>query len=87
MLSKRSESFDNDVFFDIEAKRTHLLVGKFILKRREHVYTKELKNRREANWFILKLNNIEAKRTGLIVILYLKSHKKANFRFFLNESV
>jgi hypothetical protein len=28
--------------------------------------------RREANWFILKLDNIEAKRTGSIVILYLK---------------
>ena len=35
--------------------------------------------------FILKLNNIEAKRTGSIVILYLKSQEKVNFRFFLNE--
>ena len=44
--SKRSEaikSFDNDVFFDIEAKRTHSIVGKFISKRSEHVYIKELK--------------------------------------------
>ena len=35
--------------------------------------------------FILKLNNIEAKRTGSIVILFLKSRKKTNFSFFLNE--
>ncbi len=33
--------------------------------------------------FILKNLNIEAKRTGSIVILYLKKRKKANFRFFL----
>jgi hypothetical protein len=32
--------------------------------------------------FILKLNNIEAKRTGSVVILYLKSQEKVNFRFF-----
>jgi hypothetical protein len=54
-------------------------------KRSEHVYVKELKNQSEVNWFILKLNNIEAKQTGSIVILYLKSRKKANFRFFFNE--
>ncbi len=39
--AKRSESFDNDVFFDIEAKRTRSIVGKFISKRSEHVYIKE----------------------------------------------
>jgi hypothetical protein len=39
--------------------------------------------RSEANMFILKNLNIEAKRTGSIVILYLKKRKKANFRFFL----
>ncbi len=48
--------------------------------------------RSEANWFILKLYNIEAKRTGSIVILCLKRQKKTNFRFFKkrkakNESV
>jgi hypothetical protein len=32
-----------------------------------------------------KFHNIEAKRTGSLVVLYLKSRKKANFRFFLNE--
>ena len=36
--AKRSESFDNDVFFDIEAKRTPSIVGKFISKPSEHVY-------------------------------------------------
>ncbi len=36
----------------------------------------------EANWFILKIDNIEAKRTGSIVNLYLKKRKKANFRLF-----
>ncbi len=45
-LSKRSKSFDNDVFFDIEAKRTHSIVGKFISKRSKAVYNK---NRSEAN--------------------------------------
>jgi mRNA-degrading endonuclease HigB of HigAB toxin-antitoxin module len=49
--AKRSESFDNDVFFDIEAKRTRLIVGKFILKRSKHVYIKEFKNRSEANTY------------------------------------
>jgi hypothetical protein len=37
----------------------------------------------EANWFILKLYNIEAKRTGSIEILYLKSRKKSEHWFFL----
>ncbi len=43
-ISKRSEaieSFNNDVFFDIEAKRTLSIVWKFILKQSEHVYIKE----------------------------------------------
>jgi hypothetical protein len=49
--AKRSESFDNDVFCDIEAKRTRSIVGKFISKRSEHVYIKDFKNRSEANTF------------------------------------
>ena len=51
MEAKRSEaieSFDNDVFFDIEAKRTRSIVWKFISKRSEHVYIKEFKYRSEA---------------------------------------
>ena len=53
-LSKRSESFENYVFFDIESKQTCSIVLKFISKRSEHVYTKEFKNQSEANMFILK---------------------------------
>ncbi len=81
---------------NIEAKRTDSLVRKFISKRSENVYIKDFKyrseakqvnikmwiQRSEANWFISKLHNIEAKRTGSLVIVYLKSRKKANFRFF-----
>ncbi len=55
------------------------------VKWTEYVYVKERQNRSEANWFILKRNNIEAKRTGSIVILYFKSREKANFHFFQNE--
>jgi hypothetical protein len=50
-LPKRSEGFDNDVFFEIEAKLTGWIDGKFISKRSEHVYIKEFKNRSEANTF------------------------------------
>ena len=39
--TKANESFDNGVFFNIEAKRTRSIVWKFISKRSEHVYTKE----------------------------------------------
>ncbi len=41
---KANESFDNGVFFDIEAKRTRSIVENFISKRSEHVYIKEFKN-------------------------------------------
>jgi hypothetical protein len=34
---KANENFDNDVFFDIEAKRTRLIVRKKFSKRSEHV--------------------------------------------------
>jgi hypothetical protein len=60
--AKRSERFDNDVFFDIEAKRTHSIVEQFISKRSEHVYIKELKNRSEANTFDSLKIYFEAKR-------------------------
>jgi hypothetical protein len=45
--TKANESFDIGVFFDIEAKRTPSIVGKFISKRSEHVYIKEFKYRSE----------------------------------------
>ncbi len=67
-LLKRSESFDNDVFFDIEAKRTHSIVGKIISKRSEHVYIKEFKNRNEANTLDSSKIYFEAKRTCLFLM-------------------
>ena len=63
--AKRSESFDNDVFFDIEAKRTHPIVGKSISKRSEVVYINEIKNRSEANTFDGLKIYFEAKRIFL----------------------
>jgi hypothetical protein len=62
-LPKRSEGFVNDVFFDIEAKRTRSIVGKFISKRSEHVYIEEFKNRSEANTFDSVKIYFEAKQT------------------------
>ncbi len=50
-ISKRSEaieSFDNDVFFDIKAKRTRSIAWKFISKQSEHFYIREFKYRSEA---------------------------------------
>jgi hypothetical protein len=41
--------------FKIEAKRTRSIVRKFISKRSEHVYIKELKNRSEAKQLSMKL--------------------------------
>jgi hypothetical protein len=61
--ARRSESFDNDVFFDIEAKRTRSIVGKFISKRSEHDYINELKNLSKANTFDSSKIYFEAKRT------------------------
>ena len=73
---KRSEGFDNDVFFDIEAKRTHSVVGKFISKRSEHFYIKEFKNRSEANTFDSVKIYFEAKRTSLYSELKFRSEAK-----------
>ncbi len=39
----------------IEAKRTRSIVKKFISKRSEHVYVKELKNRSEAKEVNIKM--------------------------------
>jgi hypothetical protein len=40
--AKRREGFGNDVFFDINAKRTCSIVRKFILKRSDHVFIDNL---------------------------------------------
>jgi hypothetical protein len=44
-------------------------------KQNELGYTKTMQKGSEANWFILKFGNIKVKRTGSIVILYLKKRK------------
>ncbi len=49
MVATRSESFDNDFFFDIEAKRTRSIVRKLISKQSELVYIKEFNYRSEAS--------------------------------------
>ncbi len=53
--AKRSESFDNDFFFDIEAKRTRLIVRKLFSKRSELVYIKEFNYGSEAKSVNIKL--------------------------------
>jgi hypothetical protein len=75
--ANRSESFDNDVFFDIEAKRTRLIVKKIISKRSEHVYIKEFKNRSKANTFDSSKIYFEVKRTCLF-LFELKNQSEAN---------
>ena len=56
-----------------------------LAKRSERSYSQKSNLRSEANWFILKIDNIEAKRTGSIVILQLKIRKIAKFRFFFKQ--
>ncbi len=68
MEAKRSKALIIMFFFDIEAKLTRSIFENWFQS--------------EANMFILKNLNIEAKRTGSIVILYLNKRKKANFPFF-----
>ena len=46
-------------------------------------YFQKSNQRSEANWLILKIDNIEAKRTGSIVILSSKKHQKSELSFFL----
>jgi hypothetical protein len=49
--AKRTEGFDNDVFFDIDVKRTRSIVRKIILKQSVHIYITDL--------------NIEAKQVNI----------------------
>jgi len=53
-----------------------------LAKRSERSYSQKSNLRSEANWFIIKFYNIEAKRTGSIVILSLKQQQKSEFSFF-----
>jgi hypothetical protein len=81
-ISKRSEaieSFDNDVFFDIEAKRTLSTVRKFISKRSEHVFIKEFNIEAKRSKLMLNCESSEAKRTCSIV----KSYWLSLFLFIL----
>ncbi len=43
------------MYLKVEGKRTRSIVRKFISKRSEHVYIKELKNRSEAKQLSIKL--------------------------------
>ena len=79
--AKRRESFDNDVFFDIKAKRTRSIVGKFISKRSEHVYIKEFKNRSKAN--TSDSVKIYSKRSEHVYIQNLNIEAKQS-KFILN---
>ncbi len=77
---------------NIEVRRTDSSVRTFILKPSEHVYIEDLNIEAKRSKLILKcesselvisqLHNIEAKRTGSLVNLYLKLRKKRIFVFF-----
>jgi hypothetical protein len=49
--TKANESFDNGVFFDIEAKQTPLIISKLFSKRSEHIRLNKNYFRSEANTF------------------------------------
>jgi hypothetical protein len=57
-----------------------------LAKRSERIYSQKPNLRSEANWFIIKFYNIEAKRTGSIVILSLKQQQKSEFSFFFKTN-
>ena len=88
-ISKRSEaieSFDNDVFFDIEAKRTCSTVEKIISKRSEHVYIEEFEYRSEANRFDSDFVFKKSKKSELSFFFKTKGKKRkgslVNYRSF-----
>jgi hypothetical protein len=54
-----------------------------LAKRSKRSYFQKSNLQSEAKWFILKFYNIEAKRTGSLVILYLKQQQqKSELLFF-----
>ncbi len=59
--TKANESFDNGVFFNIEAKRTSSLVSKLFSKRSEHIRQNKNYFRSEANTFDSKTTVFKAK--------------------------
>jgi len=54
--TKANESFDNGVFFDIEAKRTPSIESKLFSKRSEHI-------RKNENYFQSEENTFDSKTT------------------------
>ncbi len=64
----------------IEAKRSNLILN--CESNEANVVISENQISEANRTVFLKCDNIEAKRTGSIMILNLKTQKKANFRFF-----
>jgi hypothetical protein len=59
--AKRREGFVNEVFFDINARRTSSIVRKFILQRSEHIYVNNLNIAAKRSKLILNCESSEAK--------------------------
>jgi len=57
-----------------KAKRTRLIVNKFISKRSEHVYVKNFKKQSEAKWFIFKFTNIYSYLTNTATFTCKNKH-------------
>jgi hypothetical protein len=88
MVSKRSESFDNDFFFDIEAKRTRSIVRKLISKRSEFVYIlKNLIIQSKRSQLILNCESSEATRTcSMVKIFIFKRSEHIDIKEFKHRS-
>jgi hypothetical protein len=69
--TKANESFDNGVFFDIEAKRTPSIVSKLFSKQSEHI--------RNENYFQSKANTFDSKTTVFKEKAYMSDSKKIIF--------
>ncbi len=70
--TKANESFDNGVFFDIEAKRTPSIVNKLFLKRSEHISLNK-------NYFRSEVNTFESKTTVFKAKTKMSDSKKIIF--------
>ncbi len=70
--TKATESFDNGVFFDIEAKQTPSIVSKLLSKRSEHI-------RWNKNYFRSKANTFDSKTTVFKAKSNMSDRKKIIF--------
>jgi hypothetical protein len=61
--AKRTEGFGNDVFFDIDVKRTRSIVRKNFFKQSVHIYITDLNIEAKRSKLILNWEPSEAKRT------------------------